>query len=66
VVELRDGQGLPYFKIAERLTGEGWVSSRGGPLCHKKVFSVYRKRKLRSLRLAGARDLKILDLEISE
>ena len=59
IVELREEECLPYFKIAGRLREEGWKASRGGELCQKKVFSVYQKRKRRDERLSGPVDLRI-------
>ena len=64
VIRLRDSEGLTYKAIAEVLIAEGHRSPRGFDLGPESVFSIYKKRKRRDIRLFTAPAIKISGVEI--
>jgi len=64
VIYLRDSEGLTYKAIAEALIAEGYRSPRGFDLSPESVFSIYKKRKRRDVRLLAAPALRICAVEI--
>jgi hypothetical protein len=54
-----------FKEIAEKLILEGYRSPRGFDLGPESVFSIYKKRKIRDLRLNAAPklELKIIEIE---
>ena len=65
VLDFRDRGKLMFKEIAERLIYEGYRSPRGFDLGPESVFSIYKKRKIRDLRLNAAPklELKIIEIE---
>ena len=64
VIKLKDSGGQTYKSIATILRRWGYISPRGTILNAQKVFSIYKKRKIRDVRLnsqpkIGIRDLKV-------
>ena len=45
VIGLREGQGLAFEVVAQKLALEGWRGGRGAALGANAIFSVYKKRK---------------------
>ena len=64
VIRLRDTEGLTYKAIAEVLISEGYRSPRGFDLGPESVFSIYKKRKRRDVRLLSAPAIRICGVEI--
>ena len=64
VIRLRDAEGLTYKAIAEVLIAEGYRSPRGFDLGPESVFSIYKKRKRRDVRLLSAPAIRISAVEI--
>jgi hypothetical protein len=54
-----------FKEIAEKLILEGYRSPRGFDLGPESVFSIYKKRKIRDLRLNASPklELKIIEIE---
>jgi hypothetical protein len=65
VLDFRDRGKLMFKEIAEKLILEGYRSPRGFDLGPVSVFSIYKKRKIRDLRLNAAPklELKIIEIE---
>lgn len=64
VIRLRDYEGLTYKAIAEILIAEGYRSPRGFDLGPESVFSIYKKRKRRDVRLLSEPAISISAVEI--
>lgn len=64
IIRLRDAEGLAYKAIAEVLIAEGYRSPRGFDLGQESVFSIYKKRKRRDVRLLSAPAIRIFAVEI--
>ena len=64
IIRLRDVEGLTYKAIAEVLIAEGYRSPRGFDLGPESVFSIYKKRKRRDIRLFTAPAIRISAVEI--
>jgi hypothetical protein len=64
VIDLRDSEGLTFKAIAEVLIAEGYRSPRGFDLGPESVFSIYKKRKVRDVRLLSAPAIRISAVEI--
>ena len=64
IIRLRDTLGLTYKAIAEVLISEGYRSPRGFDLGPESVFSIYKKRKRRDIRLFTPPAIKIYDVSI--
>ena len=64
IIRLRDAEGLTYKAIAEVLIAEGYRSPRGYDLSPESVFSIYKKRKRRDVRLLSAPATNITAVEI--
>ena len=45
VIGLREGQGMAFEAVAQKLALEGWRGGRGAALRANAIFSVYKKRK---------------------
>jgi hypothetical protein len=66
VIDLRDRAGLTFKKIANNLIVEGYRSPRGFDLGPESVFSIYKKRKIRDVRMNGSMRVEIVSVEIEE
>jgi hypothetical protein len=66
VLALRDIDRLTYKQIADQLIVGGYRSPRGFDLGPESVFSIYKKRKIRDLRLNAAPKLELKIIEIEE
>ncbi|TRZ67155.1 MAG: hypothetical protein D4R98_04650 [Comamonadaceae bacterium] len=66
VLDLRDRVKLTFNAIAEQLILAGYRSPRGFDLGPESVFSIYKKRKIRDLRLNAAPKLELKIIEIEE
>ena len=66
VLDLRDHRKLMFKERAEKLILEGYRSPRGFDLGPESVFSIYKKRKIRDLRLNAAPKLELKIIEIEE
>ena len=64
VIRLRDSEKLTYKAIAEVLIAERYRSPRGYDLGPESVFSIYKKRKIRDLRLNAAPKMQLKNIEI--
>ena len=64
IIRLRDAEGLTYKAIAEVLIAEGYRSPRGFDLGPESVYSIYKKRKRRDVRLLSAPAISIFAVEI--
>ncbi len=64
IIRLRDSEGLTYRAIADLLVEEGYRSPRGFDLVPESVFSIYKKRKKRDVRLLTAPAIRISAVEI--
>ena len=64
VLDLRDRGKLIYKEIVEKLILEGYRSPRGFDLGSESVFSIYKKRKVRDIRLFTAPAISICAVEI--
>jgi hypothetical protein len=65
VMRLRDSDRLTYKAISNLLIDEGYKSPRGFGLSAEGVFSIYKKRKIRDIRLRGQPIAKIKNIEIT-
>lgn len=66
VIRLRDTDGLTFKGIAEKLISEGYRSPRGFDLGPESVFSIYKKRKRRDLRLQSPPEVEFSDIRIEQ
>lgn len=66
VLALRDIDRLTYKQIADQLIVGGYRSPRGFDLGPESVFSIYKKRKIRDLRLNAAPKLELKNIEIEK
>ena len=66
VLALRDTDRLTYKQIALQLIVEGYRSPRGFDLGPESVFSIYKKRKIRDLRLNADPKLELKNIEIEK
>jgi len=64
ILDLRDRGRLMYKEIAEKLTLEGYRSPRGLDLGPESVFSIYKKRRIRDLRLSAEPSVELRKIEI--
>jgi hypothetical protein len=64
VIVLRDSENLTYKAIADLLIAQGYRSPRGFDLGSESVFSLYKKRKIRDLRLNAAPKMELKNIEI--
>ena len=64
VIGLRDGCGLTFKQIAEKLILEGYRSPRGFDLGPESVFSIYKKRKIRDARMNDSMRVEVVGVEI--
>ena len=64
IIRLRDAEGLTYKAIAEVLIAKGYRSPRGFDLGPESVYSIYKKRKTRDVRLLSAPAISICAVEI--
>lgn len=62
VIRLRDTNELTFKGIAEKLISEGYRSPRGFDLGPESVFSIYKKRKRRDLRLQSPPEVEISNI----
>lgn len=53
-----------FKEIAKKLTLEGYRSPRGLDLGPESVFSIYKKRRIRDLRLTAEPSVELKNLEI--
>ena len=60
---LRDIDKMAYKNISELLASQGYMSPRGCSLNSKIVFSIYKKRKIRDVRLTAIPRMKLKDLK---
>lgn len=66
IIDLRDRGGLTYKGIADKLIVEGYRSPRGFDLGPESVFSIYKKRKIRDIRMEASMCVEIVGVEIQE
>ena len=64
IIHLRDSGGLTYKAIAKSLIAQGYRSPRGFELGAQSVFSIYKKRKIRGLRLNATPRMELKNIEI--
>ncbi len=64
VKHLRDVEGHTFKAIGERLADQGCRSPRGRDLSPEIIFSIYKKRKMRDLRLDASPKKDIQNVEI--
>ena len=64
VLDLRDRGKLSFKAVAETLISQGYWSPRGFDLGPESVFSIYKKRKIRDLRLNAAPKLELEIIQI--
>lgn len=64
IIILRDEQHKTYKQIAELLTAEGYSSPRGFDLGPESVFSIYKKRKIRDVRIKTKLDPILSGIEV--
>jgi len=64
IIGLRDSEGLTFKSIAGSLIAQGYRSPRGFNLGPESVFSIYKKRKIRDLRLNAAPMMEFKNIEI--
>jgi hypothetical protein len=64
VLYLRDSLKLTYKAIAEFLIDKGYRSPRGYDLSSESVFSIYKKRKIRDVRLQAPPQIRLENIKI--
>lgn len=64
IIALRDERKLTYKQIADQLIAEGYRSPRGFDLGAESVFSIYKKRKIRDVRLNALSEPILSDVEV--
>ncbi len=64
VLYLRDSLKLTYKAIAEFLIDKGYRSPRGYDLSSESVFSIYKKRKIRDIRLQAPPQIRLENIKI--
>lgn len=64
VLDLRDQGGLTFREIAKKLIVEGYRSPRGFDLGPESVFSIYKKRKIRDVRMNDSMRVEIIGLKV--
>ncbi len=64
IITLRDEQQFTYKQIADLLIAEGYRSPRGFDLGSESVFSIYKKRKIRNVRLNAKPEIVISEIEV--
>ncbi len=64
IITLRDEQQFTYKQIADLLIAEGYRSPRGFDLGSESVFSIYKKRKMRNVRLNAKPEIVISEIEV--
>ena len=64
IIILRDEQQFTYKQIADQLIVDGYRSPRGFDLGPESVFSIYKKRKIRDVRLNALSEPILSDVEV--
>ena len=64
IIILRDEQQFTYKQIADQLIVDGYRSPRGFDLGPESVFSIYKKRKIRDVRLNALAEPILSDVEV--
>ena len=64
IITLRDERQFTYKQIADILISEGYRSPRGSVLGAESVFSIYKKRKIRDVRLNALSEPILSDVEV--
>lgn len=64
IITLRDEQQFTYKQIADLLIAKGYRSPRGFDLGSESVFSIYKKRKIRNVRLNAKPEIVISEIEV--
>ncbi len=64
VLDLRDRAKLTFKAIAEKLILEGYRSPRGFDLGPESIFSIYKKRNIRDVRMNDSMKVEIIGLQI--
>jgi len=64
IIQMRDDEKMTFKGISEALTKKGYRSPRGFDLSPESVFSIYKKRKIRDVRLKTQPKQTIANLRI--
>jgi hypothetical protein len=66
VLALRDREGFTFKLIADKLTLEGYRSPRGFDLGPEIVFSIYKKRKVRDVRMNESMKVEVIEWAVED
>ena len=66
VLDLRDRGKLMFKEIAEKLILEGYRSPRGFDLGPESVFSIYKKRRIRDVRMNDSMKVEIIEVQLEK
>jgi len=64
IIQMRDQEKMTFKGISDALTQKGYRSPRGLDLSAESVFSIYKKRKIRDVRLKTQPKQMIANLRI--
>ena len=66
VLALRDREGFTFKSIADKLILEGYRSPRGFDLGPESVFSIYKKRKVRDVRMNESMKVEVIEWAVED